>query len=123
MTAASYRRVLGANDRIGVGVVGCGLRGLVLGQYVDETRGAEVRGVADAYFLRSQRAASVLGPEARMFADYRKILDSRDIDAVVISTPDHWHAPMATEAVAAGKDVYLVLEPKPLSRRARRPAG
>jgi len=113
-TAASYRRVLGANDRIGVGVVGCGLRGIVLGQYVEDTRGAEVRGVADAYSLRSQRAAAVLGPKAKTFADFGAILDFRDIDAVVISTPDHWHTPMATEAVLAGKDVYLE---KPVTHR------
>ena len=106
-TAASRRRVLGANDRIGVGVIGCGLRGLVLGRYVGNTGCAEVRGVSDAYRLRSRRAAAILGPEAKTFATLGEILDCKDIDAVVISTPDHWHAEMATEAVRAGKDVYL----------------
>lgn len=112
--AASSRRVIGANDRIGVALIGCGVRGLGVGTYVLQTGGAEIRGVADAYAPRQEQAAEEFGATARSFTDYREILDRREIDAVVIATPDHWHAPMCIAAVQAGKDVYIE---KPVTHR------
>lgn len=107
LTALASQRVLGANDRIGVALIGCGDRGLGVTAYIPKIGDAEVRGVCDAYAPRRDQAAEQFGPGAKPFRDYREILAEKDIDAVVISTPDHWHAPMAIEAVAAAKDVYL----------------
>lgn len=113
-SAASSRRILGANNCISVGLIGCGVRGLGLGAYVRQAGGAEILGVADACVPRSEQASEEFGATAKSFPDYRDILDRKDIDAVVIATPDHWHATMCTEAVQAGKDVYLE---KPVTHR------
>jgi predicted dehydrogenase len=112
LSAAGYRRVLGANDRIGVGFIGFGLIGQ---RHVHDFLGQpDVRavGIAEAHAGRREDAAAVLGPSARRFADFRRLLDDRDVDVVVVSTPDHWHALMTMMACAAGKDVYVE---KPLS--------
>ena len=61
----------------------------------------------NVYIPRREQAAEQFGPMAKPFADYRDVLNDKDIDAVVIGTPDHWHAPMTIEAVSAGKDVYV----------------
>src|SRR5689334_919261 len=92
LTAASYGRVLGANDRTGVGFIGFGLIGK---RHVLDFRG------------RPDEARALLGNSARGYPDFRKLLDDRDVDAVVVSTPDHWHALMTMLACAAGKDVYV----------------
>lgn len=113
-SAIQYQRIAGANDRIGVAVVGCGVRGLDLAVYIQATGGAEVRGVSDVYRPRLERFAKGFGPFAKPFEDYRAVLDSADIDAVVISTPDHWHTPMAIAAVRSGKHVYVE---KPVTHR------
>ena len=107
ITALASQRVLGANDRIGVALIGCGGRGRGVTAYVPKIGGAEVRGVSDVYVPRRQQAAEQFGSTAKPFNDYRDVLNDKDIDAVVIGTPDHWHAPMTIEAVAAGKDVYV----------------
>ncbi len=106
-TASSADRVYGANERIGVGIVGCGLRGLGLGRLLCATPGVEVRAVSDVYEPRVERAAGKLGRAAAPVESYRAMLAMPDVDAVVIATPDHWHAAMASDSVAAGKDVYL----------------
>lgn len=107
ITALASQRVLGANDRIGVALIGCGGRGRGVTAYVPKIGGAEVRGVSDVYTPRRQQAAEQFGSTAKEFNDYRDVLNDKDIDAVVIGTPDHWHAPMTMEAVEAGKDVYV----------------
>ncbi len=107
MTALASQRVLGANDRIGVALIGCGGRGRGVTAYVPKIEGAEVRGVSDVYVPRREQAAEQFGSNAKAFKDYRDVLASKEIDAVVLGTPDHWHAPMTIEAVAAGKDVYV----------------
>lgn len=107
ISALASQRVLGANDRIGVALIGCGGRGRGVTAYVPKIGGAEVRGVSDVYTPRRQQAAEQFGSTAKEFNDYRDVLNYKDIDAVVIGTPDHWHAPMTMEAVAAGKDVYV----------------
>ena len=114
VTALASQRVLGANDRIGVALIGCGGRGRGVTAYIPKIGGAEVRGVSDVYVPRRQQAAEQFGSAARPFDDYRDVLDDKDIDAVVIGTPDHWHAPMTVEAVNAGKDVYVE---KPVTHR------
>lgn len=104
---------LGANDRIRVGVVGTGGRARYLMRLLKEQPGCALVAVSDVYEPRMLEAAEIAGPLAAKHPDYRRLLDDRETDAVVIGSPDHWHLRMAQDAVAAGKDVYLE---KPVSR-------
>jgi predicted dehydrogenase len=107
LTAASYGRVHGAGERIGVGFIGYGLIGkrhvLDFGAEPDVARVA----VAEVHRGRLDEAKATIGGSVRGYSDFRKLLDDRDVAAVVISTPDHWHALMTMLACAAGKDVYV----------------
>jgi len=106
MTAASYARVLGANDKIGLGVVGCGGRGLhVMGKF-QSNGSVDVRAVCDIYGGQVDEAQKK-APGARGFSDHQKLLELKDVDAVLVGTPDHWHATIAIDALHAGKDVYV----------------
>src|SRR5579859_2487993 len=105
-TAASASRVLGANDRIRVGVIGTGGRGRLLMGLLKQCPEAEIVAVCDVYEPRRGQAKQD-APMAREFGDWRQVLDQKDIDAVVIATPNHWHTPMALAAISAGKDIYL----------------
>ncbi len=111
-TAVSYRRVLGANDRVQIGVIGLGARGPFLAKVFAANPGVSIRALCDIYTERVDRALEKY-PAAEAYSDYRKLLASPALDAVVIAVPDHWHAQMAIDAFHAGKDVYLE---KPLSR-------
>src|SRR5512140_317790 len=105
-TALSATRVLGANDRVRVGFIGCGNRGDQLLDAFLPHKDAEVVALCEAYEPYLQPFAKKAGSNPKLLRDYRKLLDMKDVDAVVIATPDHWHAIMMTEACAAGKDVY-----------------
>src|SRR3954471_3678963 len=97
----------GANDRIRVGVIGTGGRARSLMSLLKKLPGNQMTAVCDVYEPRLLQAAEIAGPAAAKVADYRRILDNRDIDAVVIGAPDHWHKRITLDAVAAGKDVYV----------------
>jgi predicted dehydrogenase len=97
----------GPNDTIGVGYIGVGRRGQ---QVMGLPKDARIVGVADFYRKRADEVAAKRS--CRAFYDYRKLLDWRDVDAVVIATPDHWHVLPAIHACQAGKDMYVE---KPLS--------
>ena len=97
----------GANDRIRIGVIGPGGRARGLMTLLKKLPGNEIVALCDVYEPRLLQAAEIAGPSAAKFTDYRRILDDRQIDAVVIGTPDHWHKTMTLDAVAAGKDVYV----------------
>lgn len=105
MTASSYSRVLGANDRIGLGVVGCGGRGLSVMGAFQLNSSIEVRAVCDIYGRQVDQAQQK-AQGARGFSEHRKLLEMKEVDAVLIGTPDHWHAPICIDAFHAGKDVY-----------------
>lgn len=96
-----------AGNRITVGLIGSGARGQELLQAAAKLPGVEFVGVCDAYKGRAERARARTNGKATSFGDYRQILDSKDVDVVVIATPDHWHKTMVIEALAAGKDVYI----------------
>jgi predicted dehydrogenase len=105
--AASSAAIAGAQERIGVGLIGAGGRGRYLTNTFKEQPGVEMRAVADVYEPNLKRGLEAAGGQARPYDDYRRLLDNRDIDAVIVATPDHWHAQMTIDAVAAGKDVYV----------------
>jgi predicted dehydrogenase len=102
----------GANDRIRVGIIGTGGRARSLMNQLRTVPGVEIAALCDVYGLRLRQATEIAGPGARQFTDYRRVLDDREIDAVLIGTPDHWHKTMTIDAVRAGKDVYVE---KPIS--------
>jgi predicted dehydrogenase len=106
-TAASASRVLGANDRIRVGVIGTGGRGRYLMRELNKIGGVEWVAVCDVYDVRRAQAAKEAGAPVKEYADHRQVLAHRDIDAVIVATPDHWHAPIAVDALDAGKDAYV----------------
>jgi predicted dehydrogenase len=105
-TAASYSRILGANDKVNLGLVGCGGRGTsVMGVFINSKQ-VNVTAVCDVYAARVDRALQ-RATTGRGFSDHRKLLEHRELDAVLIATPDHWHAGCAIDALNAGKDVYV----------------
>jgi predicted dehydrogenase len=103
-------RAASANADVRVGVLGAGGKGSQLAEVVTKTKGAKLSMVADADIGRASTLAARLGAVA--VQDLRKVLDSPEIDAVVIATCDHWHCLAAIWALEAGKDVYVE---KPLS--------
>ncbi len=96
-----------------VGVIGSGGRGRFLIDQFKEV-GARVAAVCDIYQPNLRKGLEGASTGAKPFEDYRKLLEDRSLDAVVIATPDHWHSRMAIDAVEAGKDVYLE---KPLAHK------
>lgn len=97
----------GANDTLRVGVMGTGERGQYLMSLFRDAPGAEIVGVCDVYAPRRAEALKIAGERAQSHIDYRELLDRKDVDAVVISAPDHWHKQMLLDALSAGKDAYL----------------
>jgi predicted dehydrogenase len=107
LTAAGWARAAGANERVGVGFIGFGLIGKrhVLDFQAD--KGADLVAVAEVHRGRLKEATALIGGSVKGYADFRKLLDDKDVQAVVVSTPDHWHALHTMLACAAGKDVYV----------------
>src|ERR1700674_4322362 len=104
---AAPRRVQGANDRVRVAFIGIGLIGKRhLLDFMAEPD-VEVAAICDVYEPRLNEGVSLSGGKAARYKDFRAMLERKDIDAVVVSTPDHWHALMTILACAAGKDVYV----------------
>jgi predicted dehydrogenase len=104
--------VLGANDRIVVGQIACGARGLYELSICQRNPQVRIAAVCDVYQPLVDKARSRLDGNVDGYRDFRKIIERKDIDAVFVSTPDHWHAIAAIMACQAGKDVYCE---KPLS--------
>ena len=95
------------HERIGLALVGMGIRGQQDLRSALRTPGVEVAAVADVYDGRLTLAKELCGQQVFTTRDYREVLARRDVDAIVIATPDHWHAQMAVDAMKAGKDVYV----------------
>ena len=112
LTALSYSRILGANGRIGLGVIGTGGRGTYVKSLFEKNADVEVRALCDVYPARF-REALLTAPGAKTFGDHRKLLELAEVDAVLIGSPDHWHKDHAVDAMNAGKDVY---SEKPMCR-------
>jgi predicted dehydrogenase len=112
-TALSYSRVFGANERLRLALIGCGDRGRYdMGNFV-KTETVSVAALCDIWGNNLDRAKQA-APDAKTFADHRKLLEMKDIDIALIAVPDHWHTPIAIDALNAGKDVYVE---KPLTLR------
>lgn len=109
-SAAATERIPGANERIRIGMIGCGQRGMELMDRLTQgpvSHLAEISAVCDVFKPHRDRAATLFS--ARAFSRWEDLASSRDVDAVVICTPDHWHAPIAVGAMQCGKDVYCEL--------------
>lgn len=111
-TAASYQRLLGANDRIRVANIGCGRRGLLKELIqVKDAAAIDIAAVCDIWRQKREKAAADVkeftGQSPQQVHNYLDILADKTIDAVVIGTPDHQHCTMLIEAIRAGKDVYV----------------
>lgn len=102
--------VLGAAERVNVGWIGCGGRGSIVARGLIE-RGAQVSWVCDIHPERLQKGAELIkkiqGRQPKKASDMRQLFDAKDIDAVLIAMPDHWHGPASVFACQAGKDVYV----------------
>jgi predicted dehydrogenase len=102
-------RVIGANDRINIGIIGCGDRGYgmstVWAGKVGTVANCRVAAVADCYQRRVNKAKDYHKCDG--YIDYREVINRSDIDAVYIATADHWHARVALDAMDQGKDVYV----------------
>ncbi len=129
------KTIIGANDRINTGFIGVGNRGTQLMHLFMGQPDCEVAGLCDVYQPYTTRNYATVNPRyikdlgdtgwpipkmgekfpkrVTQYTDYRKMLDNKDIDAVCISTPDHWHALQTIDAIKAGKDVFVE---KPLSK-------
>jgi predicted dehydrogenase len=110
-SALSYSRIRGANDRVHISVIGVNSRGDALAQTFAGQEGFDVLHICDVDSRAISKCIERLKDHQQInvegFGDFRKSLESKDIDAVVIATPDHWHAPAALLAVQAGKHVYV----------------
>ena len=106
-TALSGKDVLGANERVRVGLIGCGGRGMFDAKLMRDVPNAEFVAVCDLYPPHLARAKEWAGTSAKEYKDFRRLLEQKDIDAVLIATPDHWHAIPTVLACQAGKDVYV----------------
>ncbi len=106
VSALSYSRVQGANDSISMGLIGCGGRGRSVTGAFQKQPHLRVAAVCDVFGNRVDMAQQK-APGARGFPDHRKMLEMKELDCVLIATPDHWHAAVAIDALNAGKDVYV----------------
>ncbi|MCC5930376.1 MAG: Gfo/Idh/MocA family oxidoreductase [Cyclobacteriaceae bacterium] len=124
LSAKAYRRIPGANNRIGVGFIGLGNRGSELMHLFMSNPDCEVAALCDVYEPYVSRKPEEIDPRyiemgkvpkmgeqfqnnPGRYSDYRKLLDDKNVDAVCISTPDHWHALQTIDSIKAGKDVYV----------------
>ncbi|HTU45113.1 MAG TPA: Gfo/Idh/MocA family oxidoreductase [Bryobacteraceae bacterium] len=107
LTALAAARASGANDAVRVGAIGCGGRMRNLLDSADRAGGFELVAGSDVYEPRRDEIRERSGNAASTHLDYRELLDKKDVDAVFIAAPNHWHLRMASDAIAAGKDAYL----------------
>src|SRR5215467_2955366 len=97
--------VLGANDRVRFGLIGAGGRGMDIFKHALRSPNTQAVAVADVYTRRQEEAKKV-APSIQTFSDFRRLLDDKSIDAVLIATPQHQHALNFVPAIQAGKDIY-----------------
>lgn len=117
LAAPASTRAAGANDRVVIGLIGCGGRGTHVAKLLAAKPGVEFRYVCDPDEARRKQAASELGTKGlQEVGDLRRVLDDQEVAAVLVATPDHWHSPASILACEAGKHVYCE---KPCSHNIR----
>jgi len=104
--AAAQERRASANDRIQIALIGAGGMGMGDARYALSIPGVKLVAACDIYDGRLIRAKEIWGGDLVTTRDYREVLARQDVDAVIIATPDHWHARISIDAMNAGKDVY-----------------
>jgi hypothetical protein len=97
----------GANDRIGIGLIGCGGMGRGNLKNCASSSDVVITGACDVWKSRRDAVVAQYQNTAKGYHDYREMLEAKDIDAVIIATPPHWHCRMAVDACRANKDIYL----------------
>ncbi len=108
MAAKSYSQIIGANERINIGVIGCGsmanahMEALL---QMKQSDNVEITAVCDVYSNRLDRAKELT--KAKAYKNYQEILKNKDIDYVLIATPEHWHYQMTLDTIDAGKHIYV----------------
>lgn len=100
-------RKYGANDQINLATIGFGIQGSGDTANALEVKGVKLAGACDLYTGRLERAKELYGNDLITTRDYREILSNKNIDAVIVAVPDHWHQKIAVDAMKAGKAVYL----------------
>lgn len=110
-SAKSYSQIMGANERINVSVMGVNSRGNALAQNFASQNDCDVIHICDVDKRAISKCATALKNrqtiQVKSFPDFRKSLENKDVDALVIAAPDHWHAPASIMAMQAGKHVYV----------------
>jgi predicted dehydrogenase len=106
MSGLSTRSVLGANDRIHLGVIGTGRQGIDNMKHFMR-HGVEVAAVCDVYQPNLDKGLEAAGGKAKTYTDFRQVLDDKEVDVIINATPDHWHPLPTVMACQAGKDVYV----------------
>ncbi len=110
-SAKSYNNIVGANEKIKLGAIGVNSRGNALSEGFAREKGCEIAYVCDVDRRAMEKCIAnvkkIAGNTARGEKDIRRLLEIKEIDAVLIATPEHWHAPAALMAMKAGKNVYL----------------
>src|SRR5579863_6713497 len=104
-TTLASQTILGASDRVRLGVIGAGARGVELLRTASACPSVEVAGIADIY-VKNLDAARLAFPGAQVYRDHQRLLDDKSIDAVIIATPSHLHCEHFVDALDAGKHVY-----------------
>src|SRR5262249_18290639 len=107
--ATSTARAIGPNDKIQLGIIGVGGRGAYLARqftmHGEQHGSCKIVALADVWAKRKNQHAKTYNCDG--YLDYREIINRKDVDAIVVATPDHWHAQIALEGMDRGKDVYL----------------
>ncbi len=116
LTALSAGRVLGAGEKVWVGLIGCGGRGMAVARLMRQVPNVAFVAACDVYEPNAVAAKEWAGSDCQAYRDFRHVLDRKDVDAVLVATPDHWHAIPTVLACRAGKDVYVE---KPLGHNVR----
>ncbi len=105
---------IGANERLNIGLIGTGGRCRHLMQALAKVPNTRMMALCDVYEPHMEQAQKLADPKATTYRDYHELLRNKDVHAVLIASPDHWHVPMTIDAMAAGKDVYVE---KPLTHK------